>query len=303
MKAVSGRAIGIDLGGTGISFIDMYSPDNVIHRARIDTPLTRDEIITALKITLRLFMKNTSHPAPVGIGVAVAGQVGRSGKSVVFSPNLPFKTEYPLGQELEKEFGIPVLLENDANAAAIGEWVFGMAKGMDDFIVVTLGTGIGSGIFANGKPLRGYTGSGGEAGHMVIVPEGPLCGCGNRGCLEALASGTAIARAFKVRTGIEKNAKEVCGLAEAGDESACAVLRTAGEYLGNGLINLVNLFGPQAVIFTGSLSKAPDVYFAPAFSRVREHSFGTAGKDVLLKVSPLAAEVGTIGAAALPLLR
>lgn len=303
MKTISGRSIGIDLGGTGISFIDMYGPDNVIQRARIDTPHDRDEIIAALKGTLRRFLGNAGHPAPVGIGVAVAGQVGRLGKSVVFSPNLPFKTEYPLGEELEKEFDIPVLVENDANAAAIGERVFGMAKGMDDFIVITLGTGIGSGIFANGKLLRGHTGSGGEAGHMVIVPEGPPCGCGNRGCLEALASGTAIARLFKERTGIGKSAKEICALADGGDEAARATLRAAGEYLGHGLVNLVNLFGPQAIFFTGSLSNAPDVYFAPAFRRVREGAFGTAGRDVVLAVSPLAAEVGVIGAAALPLLR
>lgn len=302
MKAASGRTIGIDLGGTGISFIDMYTPDKIIQRARIDTSRTRDEIIAALKETLRRFVGKEGHPAPVGIGVAVAGQVGRLGKSVVFSPNLPFKTEYALAETLEKEFGIPVFVENDANAAAIGERVFGMAKGMDDFIVITLGTGIGSGVFANGKLLRGYTGSGGEAGHMVIVPEGPLCGCGNRGCLEALASGTAIARVFKEITGKGKSAKEVCGLADAGDEEARATLVAAGEHLGSGLINLVNLFGPQAIFFTGSLSNAPDAYFAPAFRRVREQSFGTAGRDVTLAVSPLAAEVGVIGAAALPLL-
>lgn len=302
MKVASGRTIGIDLGGTGISFIDMYTPDNIVQRARIDTPRTRDEIIAALKKTLRRFLENAGHPAPVGIGVAVAGQVDSRGKSVVFSPNLPFKTEYALGDGLEREFGLPVFVENDANAAAIGERVFGMAKGMDDFIVITLGTGIGSGIFANGQLVRGHTGSGGEAGHMVIVPEGPLCGCGNRGCLEALASGTAIARAFKERTGVGKSAKEVCELADAGDEAARGTLGAAGEYLGNGLINLVNLFGPQAIFFTGSLSSAPDAYFAPAFRRMREASFGTAGSGVLLAVSPLAVEVGVIGAAALPLL-
>lgn len=303
MKATAGRAIGVDLGGTGISFIDMHDPDNIIQRERIDTPRTRDKIIAALIETLRRFLSSAGHSAPVGIGVAVAGQVDRLGKSVVFSPNLPFKTEYPLGEELQRELGLPVFIENDANAAAIGERVFGMAKGMDDFIVVTLGTGIGSGIFANGKLLRGHTGSGGEAGHMVIVPEGPPCGCGNRGCLEALASGTAIARSFKERTGIEKSAKDVCALAETGDGAARAELHTAGNYLGCGLVNLVNLFGPQALFFTGSLSNAPDAYFAPAFRMVREHSFGTAGRDVMLAVSPLAAEVGRFGAAALPLLR
>ncbi len=303
MVSGNSRTIGIDLGGTGISFIDMYSPDNVIQRMHIETPSTRGEIVSALKTAALRFLETPGHPAPSGIGVAVAGQVGHAGKSVVFSPNLPFKTEYALGMELEKEFGIPVSLENDANAAAFGERVFGMAKGMDDFIVITLGTGIGAGIFANGKLVCGHTGSGGEAGHMVILPEGPLCGCGNKGCLEALASGTAIARSFREKTGIEKSAKEVCGLARDGDAAARAVLRAAGDYLGYGLVNLVNLFGPQAVFFTGSLSNAPDDYFVPALRRVRERSFGTAGKDVVLKVSPLASEVGVIGAAALPLLR
>ncbi len=297
-----GRSIGVDLGGTGISFIDMYGPERVVETRRIDTPRSRETIMAALKETLGEFARRAGHPAPSGVGIAVAGQVGHHGKSIVFSPNLPFKSEYPVGEELEKELGLPVSIENDANAAAIGEKVFGMAKGMDDFIVITLGTGIGSGIFCGGKLLHGHAGSAGEAGHMVIIPEGPLCGCGNRGCLEALASGIAVARTYAERAGGEKSAKEICALARQGDQTASAVLHAAGEYLGYGLVNLVNLFGPQAIFFTGSLSNAPDAYFAPAIRRVREASFGTAGRGVLLKVSPLASRIGVFGAAALPLL-
>ncbi|MBI5178974.1 MAG: ROK family protein [Nitrospinae bacterium] len=294
------RTIGVDLGGTGISFIDMFSPDEVNVRYRIDTPKTRDEIVAALIGTLRGLMEKRDLPKPAGIGVAVAGQVGE--KSIVFSPNLPFKTEYPLGEELERALDLPVTIENDANSAAIGERIFGAAQGMDDFIVLTLGTGIGSGIFANGKLLRGHTGAGGEAGHIPLLPGGPLCGCGQKGCLEALASGTAIANAYREKTGKIATAKEVCGLAAQGDAAAQEVLRTAGEWLGAGLVALINLFNPQAVFFTGSLSKAPDIYFEPALKKARESSFGTSGKDVVIEVSKLADAIGVIGAASLPLL-
>lgn len=302
MQKENMRTLGVDLGGTGASFIDMESPVRVFSRKRIETPGTRDEIVAVLKRELASLIAEGKNP-PAGVGIAVAGQVGHAGKSVVFAPNLPFKTEYPLGAELEAFLKVPVMLENDANSAAIGERVFGAAQGMDDFIVLTLGTGIGGGIFANGKLLRGRDGGAGEAGHMVLTPGGPLCGCGNRGCLEALASGTAIAKAYRKKTGWEKNARAVCEAASAGDAEAVEVLGEAGGFLGQGLATLINLFNPQAVFFTGSLSNAPIAYFGPALEKARENSFGTLGKDLRMEVSALAGEIGVIGAAALPLLK
>lgn len=293
------RAIGIDLGGTTASFIDMFSPADVVAEKRIDTPSTIDGVVEALAEQVKSMVSSAKSGVPVGVGLAIAGQVDHKKNSIIFSPNLPFKEEYPLGAELEKRLGLSVRLENDANAAAIGEKVFGAAKGMTDFISITLGTGLGSGIFTGGKLLRGASGTGGEAGHIVIDPNGPKCNCGNRGCLETFCGGLAITRMAKERFGESKSGKEICDLAVDGDEKAIAILREAGEKLGDGLISLVNLFNPEAIFFSGSLANAPEIYFETAFKKAREKSFGTFGKNLRLERSQFRETIGVIGAAAL----
>ncbi|MEE8484892.1 MAG: ROK family protein [Nitrospinota bacterium] len=296
------RTIGIDLGGTKISFIDMFSPEKILGEKKIKTPQTRNELIGALIDTTRNILSSKKDPPPMGIGIAAAGQINHKAKSIVFSPHLPFKSEFALGAELEKALNVPVTMENDANAAAIGEKVFGQAKEMDDFIVLTLGTGIGSGIFTGGKLLRGYLGAGGEAGHIVIDPDGPQCNCGNRGCLEAFAGGVGIARMAEEIFGRQVDAEEVSSLARGGDEKAKEILKGAGQRLGDGLVSLVNVFNPQAIFFIGSLTNAPDDYFLPALKKVKESSFGTSGENVVIKNSIFKDSMGVIGAAALPVI-
>ena len=291
------RRIGIDLGGTTISFIDLYSTEQINARKSVLTPETNEEIVDAIVYTVKDLLSKGEEPE--GIGLAVAGQIDITGKSIIFSPNLPFKEEFPLASKIEKALGLKVVLENDANAAAIGEKVFGSAKDMDDFIVLTLGTGIGSGIYTGGKLLRGHRNAGGEAGHIVLNPEGPVCGCGNLGCLEAYASGSAIARMAKEFTGKKMNAKMVCEEATMGNEDAAALLEYAGERLGDGLVTLTNIFNPEAIFFTGSLAGAPANYFEPAFTKAWESSFGTMGESLLLEVSKLKDDSGLLGAAGL----
>ena len=299
MNSNKKRTIGIDLGGTTVSFIDMFSPGDVLGEKRIDTPSTIDEVVEALAETVTSMVSSAKSGVPAGVGLAVAGQVDHKSGNIIFSPNLPFKEEYPLGAELEKRTGLPVRLENDANAAALGEKVFGAAKEMDDFISITLGTGLGSGIFTGGKLLRGAGGTGGEAGHIVIDPTGPKCNCGNRGCLEQFCSGVAISRMAKERFGKSKSGKEICDAASGGDETAIEILREAGGRLGDGLVSLVNLFNPQAIFFSGSLALAPEVYLETAFKKAREKSFGTFGKNLRLECSQFKETIGVIGAAAL----
>ncbi len=293
------RCIGIDLGGTTISFIDMFSPNDVLAEERLTTPTTIDDVMECLAATVGGLVSSNKNPMPVGVGLAVAGQVDHESGNIIFSPHLPFKEEYRLGAELQKRIGIPVHLENDANGAAIGEKVFGAAREMDDFISITLGTGLGSGIFTGGGLLRGAGGTGGEAGHMVIDPDGPACNCGNRGCLETFCAGLAITRMARERFGEPKSGKEVCDAAAAGDETAVKILREAGSRLGDGLVSLVNIFNPEAIFFSGSLSNAPEIYFEPAFKKAREKSFGTFGKNLRLETSRFAGNIGVIGAAAL----
>ncbi len=295
------RTIGIDLGGTKISFIDMFSPEKILAEKKIETPETKEELLEVLIEATGDLIKAEKKP-PTGIGIAAAGQINRKAKSIIFSPNMPVKSEFALGAELEKALNVPVTIENDANAAAIGEKVFGDAKEMDDFIVLTLGTGIGSGIFTGGKLLLGHTGAGGEAGHLVIDPNGPQCGCGNRGCLEAFAGGIGIARMAEEVYGEGKNAEEVSSLAKGGDEKAKEILKSAGERLGDGLVSMVNVFNPQAIFFIGSLTNAPDDYFLPALKKVKDNSFGTSGENVVIKNSIFKDNMGAIGAAALPVI-
>lgn len=293
------RAIGIDLGGTTISFVDMFSPDDVLAEKRLNTPSTLEGVMECLAATVNTMISSNKNPAVVSVGLAVAGQVDHKNGSIIFSPHLPFKEEFPLASELQKRTSLPVRIENDANAAAIGEKVFGAAKDICDFISITLGTGLGSGIFTGGKLLRGASGTGGEAGHIVIDPNGPMCNCGNKGCLETFCSGMAITRMAEQRMGAPKSGKEVCDAAVGGDEDAVKILTEAGSRLGDGLVSLVNLFNPEAIFFSGSLANAPEIYFEPAFNKAREKSFGTFGKNLRLEISRFAGNIGVIGAAAL----
>jgi len=296
---MSTRTLGVDVGGTSISFIDMYSPDRIISERCISTPKDVGNIINAIIENVQQMIDVKSIDKPLNLGIAIAGQVDQKKKSIILTPNLPFSKDYPIGSILEDSLKLKVLVDNDANSAAIGEKVYGRAVDMEDFISVTLGTGIGSGIFVRGQILHGKTGAGGEAGHIKVDSNGLLCACGGEGCLELYASGLAIARLSKMRTGVEKNAKEICESAIAGNKTSKEILNEAGEWLGRGLITLVNLFNPEAIFFSGSLAKAPEDYFAPAFKIVKERSFGTLGKELKLEVSPLADKIGVIGAAAI----
>lgn len=293
------RRIGVDIGGTRISFIDFYTPEKIIAQKSINTPKRREEIISVVVETVREMISAFSGDKPGGIGIGLAGQINPADKSILFSPHLPFKEEFPFGKMIEDALELPVVLENDANAAAIGEKVFGSAKDMDDFIVLTLGTGIGSGIFTGGKILHGCQSSGGEAGHIIIDSKGPLCACGQRGCLEAFASGSAITNMAKLEMGKALTAKEVCQAAESRDEKAIAILEKAGGKLGDGLVSLINIFNPEAIFFAGSLANAPKCFFDPAFKKARENSFGTMGKMVRLEISSLKDNLGPLGAAAM----
>ena len=294
--------VGIDLGGTKISFQSRSSTGKVFAQAKINTPDSLDHLLEALLLTTKKII-STSDCKPAGIGIAAAGQIDHENKSILFSPNMPISEPLAIGSILETELKIPITIENDANTAAIGEKVFGEAREMKDFITLTLGTGIGSGIFVNGKLLTGAMGGGGEAGHIKIDSSGPLCGCGAYGCLEALASGTAIRRMSKDVYGQIKNGAELGVLASEGDKGAKEIFQEAGSRLGDGLVSLINIFSPEAIFFCGSLAHAPDDYFSPAIKKARENSFGSLGENTTIKVSELGDDIGVIGACSLPLLQ
>jgi glucokinase len=232
---------------------------------------------------------------------------------VVSPPNLPGWKEVPLRDLLEKRLEIPTFLENDANAAALGEHCFGAGRGSKQMIYITVSTGIGGGFILDGKLYHGADGVAAEIGHMTILPHGPHCGCGNQGCLEALASGTAIARegrALLLRglpTRIAElanqdpkavSAKLVAEAAQLGDPRAEEIIHKAMDYLGIGVANLVNLLNPELVVIGGSLTKLGETLFDPVRHAINRRTFPIAAGRVQVVPAELGGRAGVCGAAA-----
>jgi glucokinase len=237
---------------------------------------------------------------------------------VVAPPNLPGWRDVPLERLLEDSLGIPVFLEKDTNAAAVGEHRFGAGQGADHMIYVTVGTGIGGGLILDGELYGGTRGMAGEVGHVTIVPDGPVCGCGNRGCLEAMASGTAITRDARrrVTAGVstlmldlaggdveEITAKVVARAADRGDEEAQRILAQAMAYLGIGMANLVNLFNPQLIVIGGGLTNIGEALFEPVRRAIDERAFRSPAEVVRVVPAALGDKVGVLGAAVVALMR
>lgn len=234
----------------------------------------RDAVISRMAQAAREAMASLAQEQVLGIGIGVPGPLDPRTGVIFTPPNLPGWRDVPLKTLLEEELRLPVYLGNDANLAALGEHRFGAGQGLDHLVYLTVSTGIGAGVIVEGKLLLGHEGLAGEAGHMTIA-EGPPCKCGNVGCLEALASGLAIARAAQERIAAgeessiprfsqgEITAGTVGAAARAGDPLAREVLEKAATYLGIGVLNLVHIFNPQAVIIGGGVSQAGDLLFEP----------------------------------------
>jgi glucokinase len=229
------------------------------------------------------------------------------------APNLPGWRDVPICRYLEERLGVPARLENDANAAALGEHVYGAGRGCRHLIYMTVSTGIGGGLIIDGRLYRGATGVAGELGHMTIEPDGPLCGCGNRGCLEALASGTGIAArgeelvaqggsALLARLAQEQGdltAETVSRAAGQGDIACQGIIRRAGYYLGIGFASYVNIFNPEVIIIGGGLAKVGELLLGPARVEMAARAMREALKAVQLRPAELGDYAGVMGMVAL----
>lgn len=250
----------------------------------------------------------------VGIGVGIPGPVDSKKGIIPVSPHLDGWNGMPLQRWMEKRFEVPVVLANDANAAALGEKCFGQGRGLRDFIYMTVSTGIGGGIVANGQLVEGASYVAGEVGHMTIVPEGDACKCGKLGCLEAYASGTAMAHFAQELFRKGKKSKTIERLAEGGpitakvlgqavkkrDPVALEVYERAGYYLGIGIANLLNILNPQKVILGGGVMKsAPSVFWRAMKDSCKNEAWPEAMKAVQIVRSKLRGFVGDLGALAL----
>lgn len=271
--------IGLDLGGTNSEFGIVDQNANIIASTRVKTAghgndpnQYVDDCVAALQPIIEQ-VGGIEKIHAMGIGAPNGNYYSGS---IEFAPNLPWKGKIPLAQMFSERLGIPVRLTNDANAAAIGEMQYGAAKGMQNFIMITLGTGVGSGIVINGQLVYGCDGFAGELGHVIVKEDGRPCGCGRKGCLEAYCSATGVART--AREIIEKTdkptllreipldkieSKDVAIAASKGDEVAKEIFEETGRILGEACANFAAFSSPEAFVFFGGLTKAGDLIMDP----------------------------------------
>lgn len=313
--------IGIDLGGTKISTALVDADGRIISRDYRDTEAARglDDVVARMIDAASKVMDAGGMTVEQisAVGVVAPGPIDVRLGIVTAPPNLPGWKDVPLKQIIEDQLGLPTTLENDAGAAGVAEHRFGAGKGTQHMIYVTASTGIGGGFILNGELYRGSTGAAGEIGHMTILPEGPYCGCGNRGCLEALASGTAIAREARelVVRGVPTlisdlaqddsrrvSAKLVAEAAAQGDTEAQEILDRAMTYLGVGMANLVNLFNPELIVIGGGLTKMGERLFGPVRHTIDRRAFRAAAQAAKVVPAQLGDDVGVLGAATVAML-
>ena len=298
-------AIGIDVGGTKISVVLGTEKGKVLARKVFSTPLrskSKEALVQLRKIIFDfLLLAKIKKIRVQGIGVGLPGAVNpRSGK-VPPSPNLPGWANLPIRSKLQALFSLPIYLANDANAAACAEKVFGTAKKCSDFVYVTVSTGLGSGIFVDGKLVEGAGFSAGEIGHIPVQSNGNACLCGRRGCLEAHASGTAIAKEYTNLSRKKVNgAKDVALAALNGDAKALKAFEIASYHLGTGLVVLMNTLNPQMIVLGGGVFKsAPASFLQKAIQRSKKIAWPEAARSCQVKKSILKNAAGDLGALAL----
>jgi len=304
-------AIGVDIGGTNIKIVHASETGDILKSIIEPTPDAREESFEQIKNMLTEILKNILKNNNIaGIGFGVTGLIDRKNGIVIKSPNIPAINGFPVRRTFEKEFSLPVIVENDANAYAYGEKWIGTGKNLDNFVVLTLGTGLGGGIIYKGELFEGAA----EIGHMVIEPEGRFCTCGSFGCLESYASGRAIIdRAISsLEKGAESILKKCCNgnfykitpelvykAALEGDNLSREVFREIGRYLGVGIANLVNIFSPEAVILGGGLIGAWDLFIEEVKKEFLKRGLKPLSTSVDILKTTLKEDSGSMGAAGL----
>lgn len=296
-------SIGLDLGGTNLRAAAIDASSNILEKisGRTNFSAGREAVLDDMVRNIDALRQKYGPGDLVGVGIGVPGFIRMKEGIVAGSHNLLGFDNFPLRDELSRRLGIPVILENDANAAAMGEKWAGAGRNVDDLVLLTLGTGIGGGIICGGRVLHGSVGMAGEIGHMTVIPEGNPCGCGNQGCLEKHASATAIeSMANLVAIGKRVTAQEVCELARQGHENARRVFACMGTALGIALASLINIFNFPLYLLSGGVLPAWD-FFAPAmFEEIRRRSFTYRNTETRVDRAILGNEAGLYGAAYLP---
>lgn len=306
------QIIAVDFGGTNIRvayFPTAEPPPKKISKSPTRASEGPEAVIARLEKAIQALIPKEHHD--LRIGVASPGPLDPTRGVILNAVNLPGWVEIPLKDKLETQFGLPVEIGNDANLAALGEWRFGAGRGTNNLVYLTISTGIGGGVIIDGRLLIGAQGLGAEIGHTTVAPEGPLCGCGQYGHLEAVAAGPAIARqamgllesgrSSTLREKFELNetltSKDVGKAAQAGDELACEVIEQAGEYIGRALSDLAHIFNPEVFILGGGVTQIGSLLFEPIDRALRSHIMHSAYvEDLRLLPAALGDDAGLIGA-------
>jgi glucokinase len=320
-------SIGVDLGGTNLRIAAVEESGIQLEGVSVLTEISRgrekvvEEIIESARF---LTNKYSSSHKFLGLGIGIPGIIDLQSGTVHSASNLPDWSGYPVREDLEMRLGTAVVLENDANCAAVGEKWLGAGQGVEDLCMITLGTGVGGGFVVNGRPWHGVLGMAGELGHMTVIPEGRPCPCGNHGCLEQYASATAIRRAAievansgaspclvaAMQQDPALTARTVYNCARTGDSAAHHIFSAAGRALGMALANLINAFNLPMYVIGGGVSRAWDQFSPAMFHELTERSIvfraGEQQKQshraTEVKPAQLQDRAGLLGAARLPMI-
>jgi len=301
---MSDYAIGVDLGGTNLRAAALDRAGKMLNKIAGSTPVGagRNAVISDMVLAIETLQAGLPGQKLAGVGVGVPGFILMDRGIVVGAPNLPEFDNYPVRDEIEERLGAKVILENDANAAALGEKWMGAGRDVGDLILLTLGTGIGGGIISNGKVLRGSLGMAGEIGHITISSNGYPCGCGNTGCVEKYASATAVsAMARLMNLGRDLSSEDVFNLAKGGNPRAQAIFESVGIALGTLLAALINIFNFPLYLLGGGMTAAWELFEPPMLAEVSRRSFIYRKNPPRIERATLGGDAGLFGAAYLPL--
>ncbi len=309
--------IGIDVGGTNVKIALVDDSGKIIYSNSVPTraEMGYEYTVNNIKQAIYDLMKETKLTAKdiEGIGFGFPGQVDYKSGIVRLAPNIPGWVEVPIAKMIEDEFHIPTRVDNDVRCAALGELKYGAGKGCENLICITVGTGIGSGLIVNGKLVRGASNAAGEIGHIKLqIHDGPICGCGDTGCMEAFASGPAIVamaeeyilggKSTKYRemaNGGDITPFIVAEAAKAGDPVAKRIFARIGEYIGIGMASVVNLLNPEKIIIGGGVADAGDILLEPLKETLKKRAMKIAGETVEVVPAQLGNTAGVIGASLL----
>lgn len=295
--------IGVDLGGTNILYGVANLKGNILYKNTVPTNSAKGSnyVLNKLANIIETLIAEYEKSGQIkNIVIATPGPLSFPDKIVYNSPNLKWD-EVAIQKEMQNRLNRSVIIEKDTNIAALGEYYFGQHKEYKNLIYITVSTGVGAGIIINGKLCRGANGGAAEIGHMVVKPNGDKCGCGRYGCLEAVASGTAIARQAQVKglfpDSMENmGSREVGDLARQGNKLAIAILDEALDYLANGVANIVNIFNPDIVVLGGGVMEGlQDLWLDKLSEKVYNLAFPLNTRDLQIEVTKLGGDIGLYG--------